>query len=621
MVGHIDKTDKTRKKGNSGKPERIAVVDRELCKPEKCQLMCQRVCPVVRSGDDCITYEEGVDGKKRVRIDESLCVGCGICVKRCPYGALSVVNLPRQLKETPIHRFGPNEFVLYRLPIPSPKDVVGIIGPNGVGKSTALRIMSGELVPNLGNFEIGETEATEDFSNVANMFRGTQLQEYFETLKSKELRTAIKPQRVDQIPKIFKGDVSKLLKTTDERGIVDDMVEDFGIRGVLDRDVSMLSGGELQRVAIIACIAREADIYYLDEPTSFLDVFQRLKIAKLIRKHCTGKSVMIVDHDLATLDFLADRIHIFYGVPGVYGIVSKPYGVRVGINTFLDGYIKEDNVRFRDEEISFLNVSFSTKDVPLEVLASFSGVSKSFDKREGGRGFKLDINYGDIRVKEALAALGANALGKTTFAKILSGELKADSGDITSELKISYKPQYIKTDFDGTVRELLSKTRPVTDEFKNTLIRPLGLERLLEKYVNDLSGGELQRVAIAICLAKDADLYMLDEPSAFLDVEQRLSLAKLLNRLTESRERSALVIDHDLLFLSQVGRRGMVFLGKPGVHGEVDRVDNIKDAFNRFLADVGVTFRKDPQTGRPRANKIDSQLDREQKESGEHFII
>ena len=591
------------------KAGRIAVVDRELCKPKKCGLACRQACPIVRGGEECIAYVTDADGKQRLAVDESLCIGCGICVKRCPFGALSVVNLPAELKESPVHRFGPNEFALYRLPFPSTKEIVGIVGPNGVGKTTALRILSGEIKPNFSNFGAENPGASD-------MFRGTELQAYMESLADNKLKTSIKPQRVDEIPVIFKGNTGKLLETADERKIANEMAKEFGIEGILDREVSKLSGGELQRVAIVAALARDADIYYLDEPTSFLDVFQRLRIAKLIRKYCEGRSVMIVDHDLATLDFLADRVHIFFGVPGVYGIVSKPYGVRVGINTFLDGYIKEDNVRFRDHAISFLNDRTIGKQVSQRIVVSFSNVRKKF---RGKGGFGLDVKDGALHEKEVLAVLGANALGKTTFAKILAGELEADAGDISAEVRISYKPQYIKTEFAGSVYELLNKSASITDTFKAEIARPLGLERLFEKDVSDLSGGEVQRVAIAMCLAKDADLYLLDEPSAFLDVEQRLATAKLINRIAEASEKSALVIDHDLLFLSQVGHRGMVFTGEPGVRGEVEKVDALRDALNKFLAQVGVTFRKDPQTGRPRANKFGSQLDREQKEKGSYF--
>ncbi|MFH1623139.1 MAG: ribosome biogenesis/translation initiation ATPase RLI [Candidatus Aenigmatarchaeota archaeon] len=592
------------------KAGRIAVVDRELCKPKKCGLACRVACPIVRGGEECIAYVTDAGGKRRLAVDESLCIGCGICVKRCPFGALSVVNLPSELKESPVHRFGPNEFALYRLPFPSTKDIVGIVGPNGVGKTTALRILSGEIKPNFSNFDTENPSASD-------MFRGTELQAYMESLADKKLKTSIKPQRVDQIPVIFKGNITKLLDTADERKIANEMIKEFGLEGILDREVSKLSGGELQRVAIVAALARDADIYYLDEPTSFLDVFQRLRIAKLIRKYCEGRSVMIVDHDLATLDFLADRVHIFFGVPGVYGIVSKPYGVRVGINTFLDGYIKEDNVRFRDYAINFLNDRTIGKQVSQKIIVSFSDVRKKF---EGKGGFGLEVKDGSLHEKEVLAVLGANALGKTTFAKILAGELEADAGSVSAEVRISYKPQYIKTEFAGSVQELLRKSASLTDTFKAEIARPLGLEKLFDKDVSNLSGGEIQRVAIAICLAKDADLYLLDEPSAFLDVEQRLATAKLINRIAEASEKAALVIDHDLLFLSQVGHRGMVFEGEPGVAGSVERVDGLKDALNKFLAQVGVTFRKDPQTGRPRANKFGSQLDREQKEANSYFM-
>lgn len=591
--------------------DRIAVIDRELCKPEKCQLICQRSCPIVRSGEDCILYEAGEDGKKRIKIDESLCVGCGICTKKCPYGALSVVNLPKQLSEPPVHRFGPNDFALFRLPFPSKNEIVGILGPNGMGKTTALRILAGEVEPNLGEFD-----SDTPLSKVSEMFRGTELHGYMNSLESKEIKTSIKPQRVDQIPSVFKGKVSKLLESADERKIVNDAAKDFCIDGLLERDVSELSGGELQRVALIACMAKDADIYYFDEPTSFLDVHQRMETAKLIRKYCENKSVMIVDHDLAALDFMADKIHIFYGVPGVYGIVSKPYGVRLGINTFLDGYIKEENVRFRDEPISFLNTSIIDRSVSQKIVVSFDGVKKKF-----GDSFSLSVNSGKLHEKEVLAVLGPNATGKTTFAKMLAGEIKPDGGDLSESVSISYKPQYIKTEFEGTVRELLSSVKSITDSYKVEILRPLGLEKLLEKYVSDLSGGELQRVAIAMCLSRDADMYLMDEPSAFLDVEQRLALSKLVNKIVEVKEKSALIVDHDLLFLSQVGHRGMVFSGEPGVSGKVDQIDGMKDSLNKFLSSVGVTFRKDPQTGRPRSNKPGSQLDREQKETGNYFYI
>lgn len=585
---------------------RIAVIDRELCKPKKCNYLCIRVCPKNRSGEDCITIEEAT---KFPVIDEDVCIGCGICPHKCPFKAIKIVNLPEKLKEKPIHRFGKNKFVLFRLPHPIPGEVVGLIGSNGLGKTTALMVLSGQIKPNLGK------RKKLDFSELITLFRGTELQNYLEKLQNKEVKVSYKLQRVDKIPDTYSGKVSKLLKRTDKRGILNELITRFSIEEILDHDIKSISGGELQRVAIAASLAKDADIYYFDEPTSFLDVFQRLEVSKAIREFCQNRSVIVADHDLATLDFLADRIHIFYGVPSVYGIASNPYTVRSGINTFLDGYIRDDNVRIRPESIRF-GVSYIQPTRGLVTLIHFDNINKKLGE------FSLTVKKGELYEKEVLGILGANALGKTTFARILAGEMKQDKGKVSGKVRISYKSQYPRTEFDGTVRELLkSVTKEFsTSNYKAEILRPLNLEKLLERKVKKLSGGELQKVAIAVTLSKEADVYLLDEPSAFLDVEMRLSLANMIRKIVERKECSAMIVDHDLLFLSQISDRGMVFLGNPGKEGHAEEPNSVENAFNTFLSKVKVTFRRDPQTGRPRANKFGSKLDREQKEKGKYFM-
>lgn len=586
---------------------RIAVIDRELCKPKKCDYLCIRVCPRNRSGDKCIIIDEET---KFPIIDENICIGCGICPHKCPFGAIKIVNLPERLKEKPVHRFGRNQFLLFRLPYPIQDQIVGLVGSNGLGKTTALTILSGQIKPNLGGSK------KFDFSELIKLYRGTELQNYLEKLKDKQIKVSFKLQRVDKVPETYSGKVSKLLNKTDQRGILNNLITRFGLEEIQDDDIKSISGGELQRVAITACLAKDADIYYFDEPTSFLDVFQRLEISKTIKEFCQNKSVMIADHDLATLDFLADQIHIFYGCPSVYGIVSSPYSVRTGINTFLDGYIREDNVRIRPTPIKFESTYIqSTRGS--NVLMEFSDIKKTLGD------FSLTVKKGELYVQEVLGILGANALGKTTLARILAGEIKQDSGEMTRKIKVSYKSQYPQTDYDGTVRELLNSVSKdiETENYKAEVMRPLELDKLLERQVKNLSGGELQRVAIAVALSQEADIYLLDEPSAFLDVEMRLSLASMIRRMVEKRDCSAMIVDHDLLFLSQISDRGMVFLGKPGKEGHAEESTSVEKAFNSFLSRVGVTFRADKISGRPRANKLNSKMDRLQKEEGEYFKI
>ncbi len=173
-------------------------------------------------------------------------------------------------------------------------------------------------------------------------------------MSENNLKVAHKPQYVDKIPKAVSGKVGELLEKVDERKLVDKLAEELELKQVWDRPLDVLSGGELQRVAVAAALSRDADVYLFDEPSSYLDVKQRLQVAKAIRslkEH--QKTIIVAEHDLAIIDYLSDQICVFYGEPGVYGIVSHVHGVRTGINIYLQGYIPDENMQFRKEPIVF----------------------------------------------------------------------------------------------------------------------------------------------------------------------------------------------------------------------------------------------------------------------------
>ena len=582
---------------------RIAIVHKDRCHAKKCGTECILYCPRVRTGDETVII--GEDGK--ALISEELCVGCGICIKKCPFDAIDIVSLPEEL-EHPTHRYGKNGFALYGLPIPIEGKVTGILGANGIGKSTAVKILSGQLRPNLGNFD---TEVA--WEEILKLYTGTELFDYLQTVSKKSRKIAVKPQYIDYIPKMFSGTAAELLKTTDERGKLADILPALKLDAIIDHQISTLSGGELQRVAIAACLARNADLYFFDEITPFLDIYQRISAAKLIRDLATERPVVIVEHDLAILDMVADTVHVGYGKPAVFGIITRPKGVRVGINQYLEGYLAEENVRFRDTQVVFEKRAHA-KGSKREDLVDIPAMTKEYET------FHLTVSGGSIKSGEVLGVVGANGIGKSTFAKLLAGDEKPDTGMMDTQLKISYKPQYIKPETTDSVEMFLRKCTPKFDTsyYQHEILEPLSLQPILQSPVDTLSGGELQRVAIAGCLSRDADLYILDEPSAHLDVEQRVKVTRMIKHLAEGREAGILVIDHDIYLIDMISERVLVFEGEPGREGTAAGPFAMREGMNRFLNGLDVTFRRD-QTGRPRINKPDSFLDREQKSRGEFY--
>ncbi|MGB8165194.1 MAG: ribosome biogenesis/translation initiation ATPase RLI [Nitrososphaeraceae archaeon] len=595
---------------HSTSTHRVAVLDEDLCKPKKCGLECIVYCPVNKTGGECIIQRED-DGK--AVISEDLCTGCGICVKKCPFEAIVIVNLAKELGDHKIHQYGINSFRLYHLPTPKKGTVIGLLGRNGMGKSTIINILSGNIRPNLGKYDNNQLT----WDDILDNFRGTELKSHFEKISSGTLRVSIKPQLVYLIPKTFKGTARELLKKYDERHVFDTLVNDLGLTNILDNSVSQLSGGELQRLAVAVAFSKDADYYFFDEPSSYNDIYQRLQVARVItRLTDEGKSVMVVEHDLTLLDYLSDYIHILYGEPGAYGIVSPLQSIKVGINNFLEGFIPSENIRFRDRSYKFDN-SGQNEDVVLEKpLAKYSNLTKSYPS------FKLSANSGQIREGEIVGLVGANALGKTTLMKMIAGIEKPDSGNIEMSAKISYKPQYLQQDHDGDTRSLLSTAYQAPIEgsaVENHILIPMGMKRLYDKNINTLSGGELQKVAVCATLVRPANIYALDEPSAFLDVEDRISLAKFLHRFVKAEGKSAMIIDHDMQLIDLVSDSLVIFTGTPAIEGIAHNPMNKEDGMNQFLRTLAITYRKDETTGRPRINKMGGRLDRKQKDSGDYY--
>ena len=585
---------------------RVAVLLEERCKPnsnafaylKKYSEMCERECIQVE-GSKC-------------KILETACPVCFTRAKHCPDGAVKIINLPEELDTDLTHSYGENAFRLFRLPSPRQEQIVGILGPNGIGKSTAINLLSGTFRPNLGDWE----NSSPDWDEVISTFPRGELRDYLGMVSTGEVSIAVKPQYIDKLPRIFDGEVWELLARVDDRGEMENYTELMGISHILDRKLGDLSGGELQRVAICATLLKEADVYFFDEPSSYLDIYERMRMVGVVRGLAEkGKRVLVVEHDLAILDVLCDLIHVIYGERSAYGIFTPPRSTRTAINAYLDGFLPEENVRIRDKPIQFLRGRNRGEEVGTPIL-KWGDIEKTLGD------FSLTTGKGEVKSAEVVGVVGPNATGKTTLVKIIAGEIDPDEGWCTMDAKVSYKPQHVRADFEGTVQEWLDteiggKWR--SGEFHTQVTRALQVDKMVDLHATKLSGGELQAVSIAICLGKEADLYLFDEPSAHLDANARMEAAKAIRRTMESNEKAAMVIDHDTYFLDIVSDSVLVFQGEGGDHGKAIGPLSLRKGMNLFLSDADVTFRRDIESHRPRINKPSSRKDREQKSSGEYF--
>ena len=562
---------------------RLAIIHKEKCKPTVCGHECKKYCPLEKKeADSCVII------KGKAKIDEKVCNGCAMCQKRCPYGAIDIINLPSIKEEDLVFRYGENGFALYGLPMPKDERVLGLLGRNGIGKSTVIEILAGKEKIDVQRFS------------------GTELQKYFDSLEGKNI--AYKPQNLSKLAIDVKV-MDLLLKRGGEKEIKE-LVKELNVENVLENKMNKLSGGELQRIAILAAVLGDADIYFFDEPLAFLDIGERLRVSDFISEIAKNKTVIVVEHDLLILDYLTDYLNIFFGGQGAFGMVSGVKTSKTGINAYLHGFLKEENMRIRDKELNFnftKNPSMSGNKI-----GEWPDFNIEFES-----GFKLDVKKGEIHQNHVIGILGKNGTGKTSFVRALAGEIETSNGKLDLEkLDISYKPQYLFTDSEEFVKDIMFK-----EKINKKLQGTFNLGVLQQKKVNQLSGGELQRFSIARALAKDADIYLIDEPSAYLDVEERISVAKAIKEIMTEKEKTAFVVDHDLLLVSYLADSVINFDGEAGVKGKSSEIKDFEEGISSLLESLDITLRKDKESGRPRINKKGSVLDREQKAKGNWAVF
>ncbi len=569
---------------------RVAVIKENECEaPDNCDYICAEVCPVVRQGFKDTVYARP---NKKAAITESLCIACGICVKRCPFDAIRVINLPDEMMKEITFQYGVNTFRTFNIATPVEKKVVGLIGRNEIGKTTNINLISDVIKPNFGDYERSFLP-----EEIIKRFRGKDIQPYLTDLYERKLKVVTKPQDFE-----LSGTVKDIVKKNR-----------FGlIKGaLLDRDAKTLSGGEAQLAAIAKVMDEDADVYVFDEPMNYLDIKHRLLVAGSIRTSLKDKTVVVVEHDLVMLDYLNDFVQILYGSDANYGIVSHVMPSRNGINNYITGYLPSENVRFRNLEIKIKKTQSAEAG---RVLVSWP----EFEAKVGD--FHLTTRAGQLHAGEIVGVLGEHGIGKTTFMRALAGAIDTTSGRLDLGIKISYKPQFVQR-VDSLVSDAFGFIKP---DYQNdteimNMINRLDVNKILTKNIKTLSGGELQKVAVIATMMAPAEVYLFDEPSANLDIEDRLEVMSIISSFVGSKKKSAIVIDHDIMFLDSICSKSILFGGEGGLKGMTDEITSTSSAINGFLKKMNVTMRRDKDSGRPRINLSGSRLDLEQKEKNEFF--
>lgn len=468
-------------------------------------------------------------------------------------------------------------------------EFVVLCGESGCGKTTLLKIIKRELAPH------GELTGNVFFygADIHSLDDRRAASEIGYVLQSPEAQIV-----TDKVWHELAFGLESLGHSTDEiRLRVGEMANYFGITGWFRSNTAELSGGQKQLLNLASVMAMSPKLLLLDEPTSQLDPIAAANFITTLHKlnRDLGITVILVEHRLEEVFPIADRVAVMekgrliaFDAPKAVCAVTKKHPISAGFPASVRiwqalgrGGMCPLTVK---EGRQFLSENYQKKTAPIKEYTSdksaaltLSGVWFRYERELPDilRGTDLEVETGEI-----FCLLGGNGSGKTTTLKVISGSRKAYRGKVClfgknindykpDELHrhlVALLPQNVQTCFlKKTVREDLSDICRVmtygkteTEEMIRNMAERFGLTPFLDRHPYDLSGGEMQKCALAKILLTKPKLLLLDEPTKGIDAYSKLGLAQLLTQLRKSGM-TLLIVTHDVEFAATVADRCALF--------------------------------------------------------------
>ena len=435
-------------------------------------------------------------------------------------------------------------------------EFVLLTGQSGSGKTTITRLING-LIPHFfegiltGSVKvIGDDIKTvtpgEMGKNTASIFQNPRSQ-FFTTNSSNEVAFALENYGIDRYEMIAR---------------VNSAFRDFEAENLMDRDMFSLSSGEKQKIAIIAAKALKPKIYVFDEPSANLDIQSIIKLKKIMKfLKEQGHTIIVSEHRLFYLKDLIDKCFIMKD-----GEIDRELK-------------KNDIANLNDSDIRAYKLrTFRLSDIKYELKNNPIINKQNADFKVENLSFSYNVNHSILsncnlegNFGETVAIVGHNGNGKTTLGKIMSGLLKAKSGQFFIESKLTKQKNLHKSVYfvmqdadyqlysDSVVSELmLSSMNSIkqNDEKIENAMTLLNISSFRNRHPQSLSGGQKQRVTIAAAIASNKKILIFDEPTSGLDYENMKGVSEAINYLRK-KGKLIFVISHDLEFLSKVATKAV----------------------------------------------------------------